>query len=100
LSFLDALVKKKPDGSSGHFVYRKPTHMNLYLHAESEYHQALKRAVLSTLVHRVRNIFDMENLEAELLHLKKIFRKNPYSKLATHCAVCAPPPPQKKAMLP
>jgi hypothetical protein len=50
LPFLDVLVKRRPDGSLGHSVYRKPTHTDLYLHAKSEHRPAQKRAVLSTLV--------------------------------------------------
>jgi hypothetical protein len=50
LPFLDVLVKRRPDGSLGHLVYRKPAHTDLYLHAKSEHHPAQKRAVLSTLV--------------------------------------------------
>ena len=53
LLFLDVLVKKS-DGSRGHLVSRKPTHTDLYLHAESEHHSAQIRAILSTLVHHAR----------------------------------------------
>jgi hypothetical protein len=31
LPFLDIDIYKRPDGSLGHTVYRKPTHTNLYL---------------------------------------------------------------------
>jgi hypothetical protein len=49
LTFLEVLVKKKLDGSLGQTVYRKPTHTDLYLHANSEHHPAQKQAVMSTL---------------------------------------------------
>jgi len=31
LPFLDVLVYKKSDGSLGHSIYKKPTHIDLYL---------------------------------------------------------------------
>ena len=43
LPFLDILAEKNPDGSLGHSVNRKPTHTDLYLHAESEHHPAQKK---------------------------------------------------------
>ena len=57
LPFLDVLVKEMMDVTLGHTEYRKiththtHTHTHLYLHADSEYHPAQKRAVLSTLIH-------------------------------------------------
>lgn len=51
LPFLDVLVYWKQDGCLGHVVYRKPTHTDLYLNANSAHHPAQKKAVLSTLVH-------------------------------------------------
>jgi hypothetical protein len=71
LAFLDVLVKKKLNGSLGHMVYRKPTHTDLYLHAESEHHPAQKNEVLRTLIHRAKTICDMESLGEELQHLKR-----------------------------
>jgi hypothetical protein len=68
LEFLDVLVKKKPDGSLGHTVYRKPTHTDLYLHVNSEHHPAQKQ-VMCTLIHRAKMICDTESLEEELQHL-------------------------------
>ena len=35
LPFLDILISKKADGTLGHQVYRKPTHRDRYLHAET-----------------------------------------------------------------
>jgi hypothetical protein len=74
LAFLDVLVKKKPDGLLGHSVYRKPTHTDLYLHAESAHHPTQKNGVLRTLVHRAKTICDTESIGEELQHLKKTFR--------------------------
>jgi hypothetical protein len=51
LPFMDMDIYRRPDGSLGHNVYRKPTHTNLYLNAESHYHPASKHFVLPTLVH-------------------------------------------------
>ena len=47
LPFLDVLVIKKEDGSLGHTVYRKNTHTNRYLHAESHHHPAVKNGTQS-----------------------------------------------------
>ena len=80
LVFLDVLVKKKLDGLLGHTMYRKPTHTDLYLHANSEHHPTQKQAVMSTLVHQAKIICDTGSLEEELQHLQKTFRKNGYSK--------------------
>jgi hypothetical protein len=59
--FLDIDIYRKPDDSLGHRVYRKPTHTNLYLHANSHHHPSNKQAVLSTLVHRARALCDHES---------------------------------------
>jgi hypothetical protein len=46
LPFLDTDIYRKPDGSLGHRVYRKPTHTSLYLHANSHHHPSNKQTVL------------------------------------------------------
>jgi hypothetical protein len=46
LPFLDIDIYREPDGSLGYRVYRKPTHTNLYLHANSHHHPSNKQAVL------------------------------------------------------
>jgi hypothetical protein len=82
LPFRDVLVNRRPDGTLGRTVNRKPTHTVLYLDAISEHHPAPKRAVLSTLINRARTIFDSGSLEY-VEHPKKTFRKNCCSKMET-----------------
>lgn len=45
LPFLDILLIKKPDGTLGHVVFKKPTHTNLYVNNLSRHHPAQKHAV-------------------------------------------------------
>jgi len=62
LTFLYVLVSKKADGTLGHQVYRKPTHTDRYLHAESHYHPSQKQSAINSLVHRAFIISDKEHL--------------------------------------
>jgi hypothetical protein len=86
LPFRGVLVNRRPDGTLGHTVNRKPTHTDLYLDAISEHHPAPKRAVLSTLINRARTFFGSGSL-GYMEHLKKIFRKNYRSKMETKRAL-------------
>jgi hypothetical protein len=81
LPFLVLDIYRRPDGSLGHKVYRKPTHTNLYLNAKSHRHPSNKQAVLSTLIHRARPLCDEDSLQAELVFLKDIFKGNGYNAL-------------------
>ena len=38
IPFLDVLISRKEDGTLGHQVYRKKTHIDSYLHANSYHH--------------------------------------------------------------
>jgi hypothetical protein len=58
LPFLDVLVSRRPDSSLGHTVYRKPTHTDLYIHAESAHHPAQKKGVLYSLIQCVQKLCD------------------------------------------
>ncbi|XP_018311528.1 uncharacterized protein [Mycetomoellerius zeteki] len=80
LPFLDVLVSKKADGTLGHQVYRKPTHTDRYLHAESHHHPAQKQSAINSLVHRAFTISDKEHLQTELNHLKLTLQKNGHDK--------------------
>lgn len=70
LPFLDIMIFKKPDGTLGQGVYRKPTHTNLYLKNFSHHHPAQKRSALHTLVDSAWKIADRDHIEDELRLLK------------------------------
>jgi hypothetical protein len=87
LPFLDLDIYRRPDGSLGHKVYRKPTNTNLYLNAKSHHHPSNKHAVLPTLIYRARILCDEDSLQAELVFLKNVFRENGYSDRQIHRAL-------------
>ena len=78
LPFLDVLVIKKPTGELGHTVYRKATHTDRYLNANSNHHPAQKRTVIKTLLNRANKIAEPEYLGQELDHLKTVLVANGY----------------------
>jgi hypothetical protein len=84
LPFLDIDIYRRPYGFLCHRVYRKATHMNLYLNTESYHHPSNKQAVLSTLVHRARALCDGDSLHAELVFLRDVFRQNGYKVRQSH----------------
>jgi len=69
-------IYKKPDGSVGHKVYRKPTHPNLYLNTKSHHNLSNIQAVLNTLAHRARILCDSDSLEDELEFPKITYKQN------------------------
>jgi hypothetical protein len=72
---LDIDIYRRSVGSLGHRVY----HTNLYSNTGSHLHPSSKQAVLSTLVHRARGLCDQDNLHAELVFLRDVFRQNSYN---------------------
>ncbi|XP_018567608.1 uncharacterized protein LOC108908159 [Anoplophora glabripennis] len=70
LPILGVLVERKPDDTLGHRVYRKPTHKDRYLNAESHHHPAQKQGIINTLIHRTRIISETRHLAEELEHLR------------------------------
>ena len=46
LPFLDTLLRRKEDGSLDVIVYRKPTHMDRYLHFKSHHPTHVNRGVV------------------------------------------------------
>ena len=80
LPFLDVLVSKEANGTLGHQVYRKTTHTDRYLHAESHHHPAQKQSVINSLVHRAFAISDRGHLRTEINHLKQALQNNGHDK--------------------
>ncbi|XP_021938281.1 uncharacterized protein LOC110838924 [Zootermopsis nevadensis] len=103
LPFLDIDIHRKPDGSLGHKLYRKPTHTDLYLNSNSHHHPSNKQAVLSTLVHRAKALCDHKSLQSELETLTTTYRKNGYSTRQIQRALNPParlsPPTGKPALV-
>ena len=61
-------------------MYRKPTHTDKNLHAESHHHPSQKQSAINSLVHRAFTISDKEHLQTELNHLKLALQKNGHDK--------------------
>ena len=56
MPFLDTLVIPQPDGSFSTMVYRKPTHIDLYLQLDSHHTTAAKYSVVNTLHNRAKAV--------------------------------------------
>ena len=76
LPFLDVLVEKKEDGTLGHSVFRKKTHTDRYLHADSHHHPQQKFGVIKTLFHRACSLSDAASIGKEKQHLMETFQMN------------------------
>jgi len=62
IPFLDILMTRKHDGTLGHKVFRKKTHTNNYLHAESHHHPSQKMGVLNIMAIREARISNKEHI--------------------------------------
>ena len=72
MPFLDTLVMPRRDGSLETRVYRKPTHTNQYLQWDSHHAINNKYSIISTLLHRAKNICsNKEMLEEEYNYIHK-----------------------------
>jgi hypothetical protein len=80
LPFLNLDNYRRPDGSLGHKVYRKPTHANHHLNAKSHHRPSNTQAVLSTLGHRARALCDDDSLQAKLGFFRDVSKQNGYNK--------------------
>ena len=65
IPFLDTLVTPQSDGSLATKVYRKPTHTNQYLHWDSHHAISNKYSIISSLLHRAKNICSNQQLLEE-----------------------------------
>lgn len=78
IPFLDILIIRKMGSSLGHKVFRKSTHIESYLHANSYHHPSQKFGVLTTLAIRAFQISNSEHLKEEKEHLSVVFRSIGY----------------------
>lgn len=80
IAFLDILIMKQEDGSTGKEVYRKKTHTGRYLNFQSYHHFSQKIAVIDSLAHRGIKICDPEFLQDEFQTITKELVQNGYPK--------------------
>ena len=78
IPFLDILIMRRDDGSIGHKVFRKSSHTENYLHADSHHHPAQKLGVLNTLAIRALRICDADHIDEEKKHLVSTFKSLGY----------------------
>ena len=72
MPFLDTLVTPRSDGSLETKVYRMPTHTNQYLQWDSHHAINNKYSIISTLLHRAKNICSNKKLlEEEQTNIQK-----------------------------
>ena len=62
MPFLDTLVTPQSDGSLATTVYRKPTHTSWYVQWDSHYAIANKYSIISSLLHRAKNLCSNQQL--------------------------------------
>ncbi|XP_045541880.1 uncharacterized protein LOC123723345 [Papilio machaon] len=79
LPFLDVLVKREPSGDLVHTVYRKPTHTDRYLRADSHHHPSQLSSVPRTLISHAIRLCDTQFLQAELTHVRHVLESNGYN---------------------
>ena len=78
LPFLDVLISMKEDGSIAHQVFRKKTHTEKYLHANSHHFPSQNFGIISTLATRAHRISDIDHIDQELEHLHQVFKMDGY----------------------
>lgn len=79
LPFLDLKIVREVDGSLSHTVYRKPTHTDRYLRADSHHHPAQLSSVPRSLINRALKLCDPQFVEEELEHVRDVLEDNGYN---------------------
>jgi hypothetical protein len=87
LHFLDVLIYKKSNGTLGHTIFRKETHTNRYLNANSHHHPAQIYSVVNTLVTRVKKLTDETHRQCELNNLRTVLTQNNFSNTSINKAI-------------
>ena len=71
LPFLDTLVTIDPNNTFSTTVYRRPTHMDQYLHQDSNHRITAKESVYNNLAHRAKIVSSTQDkLDRELQHIR------------------------------
>ena len=79
MPFLDILITPKEDGNLQTSVYRKPTHLDLYLQWDSQHTIPSKYNVVGTLYHRAKTICSNQDvLQEEEQHLFQALKRCKY----------------------
>ena len=83
IPFLDTNITPEADGTFTTWVYRKPTHTDLYLPWDSNHNLAARYTVINTLTHRAHTIcLTPKLIEEELQHLEEVLGQCKYHKWA------------------
>ena len=81
LAFLDTLLKWN-NGEISVLVYRKPTHIDQYLHYSSHHQTSCKENVVSSLFNRACSmITNKDDLHKENARIKQVLKENGYQKI-------------------
>lgn len=80
IAFLDVKVGVRSDGSLSHSVYRKPTHTDRYLHANSHHHPRQLYSVVASLTDRAYSLCDEDHINNELSQLRVVLQRNGYGR--------------------
>ena len=76
LAFLDNLLKQN-NGKISVLVYKKPTHIDQYLHYRSRHQTSCKKNVIPSVFNRVYSIItNKDNLTKENARIKQVLQKN------------------------
>ena len=79
IPFLDVLITPDKEGNLQTTIYRKPTHMDLYLQWDSNHAVASKYSVVGSLQHRASTICSRKDLlQAEQQHLQEALKRCKY----------------------
>ncbi|GJQ71373.1 hypothetical protein Trydic_g11103 [Trypoxylus dichotomus] len=95
LHFLDVVVNRD-QASTATSVFRKPTHIDRYLHNNSNHQPRQKNTVMRTIVERARRVYSEEQLEKKLDHLRQALQCNGYSENIVNRAIRSKPRPRVK----
>ena len=78
LAFLDTLLKWN-NGEISVLVYRKPTHIDQYLHYSSHHQTSYKKSVVSSLFNRAYSIIiNKDDLHKDSAGIKQVLKENGY----------------------